>query len=55
MADKNIKKSLVYLKRAQLEVYTILHSFGLNLEKDLKDVINGTSELYLIDGKEVKE
>ena len=40
---------------AHLEVYTILHSFGLNLEKDLKDVINGTSELYLIDGKEVKE
>ena len=40
---------------AHLEVYEILHSFGLNLEKDLKDVINGTSELYLIDGKEVKE
>ena len=40
---------------AHREVYDILHSFGLNLEKDLKDVINGTSELYLIDGKEVKE
>ncbi len=39
---------------AHLEFYDILHLFGLTIEKDLKDVINGTSELYLIDGKEVK-
>lgn len=40
---------------AHLEFYDILHLFGLTLEKDLKDVLNGTSELYLIDGKEVKK
>jgi hypothetical protein len=40
---------------AHLEFYDILHFFGLTIEKDLKDVLNGTSELYLIDGKEVKE
>lgn len=40
---------------AHLEFYDILHLFGLTLEKSLKDVLNGTSELYLIDGKEVKK
>ena len=33
----------------------MLHILGMTLDHNLKDVIYGTSELYLIDGKEVKE
>lgn len=38
---------------AHQELYDILRKFGLRLEPEMESVIDGTSELYLIDGKEV--
>lgn len=35
------------------DFYDILRYFGLRLDAELESVIDGTSELYLIDGKEV--
>lgn len=40
---------------AHADLYDILHIFGMKLDYNLKEVIDETSELYLIDGKEVKE
>ena len=40
---------------AHADFYDMLHILGMTLDHNLKDVIYGTSELYLIDGKEVKE
>lgn len=40
---------------AHADFYDILHIFGMKLDHNLKEVIDETSELYLIDGKEVKE
>lgn len=39
---------------AHQEIYDILRKFGLRLDPEMEAVIDGTSELYLIDGKEVK-
>lgn len=39
---------------AHQELYDILRKFGLRLDPEMEAVIDGTSELYLIDGKEVK-
>lgn len=36
------------------QFYDILRKFGLRLDPEMEAVIDGTSELYLIDGKEVK-
>lgn len=38
---------------AHQELYDILRKFGLRLDPEMEAVIDGTSELYLIDGKEV--
>ena len=37
------------------DFYDILRYFGLRLDAELESVIDGTSELYLIDGKEVEK
>lgn len=39
---------------AHQELYDILRKFGFRLDPEMEAVIDGTSELYLIDGKEVK-
>ena len=38
---------------AHQELYDILRKFGFRLDPEMEAVIDGTSELYLIDGKEV--
>lgn len=38
---------------AHQELYEILRKFGFRLDPEMEAVIDGTSELYLIDGKEV--
>lgn len=39
---------------AHQELYDILRKFGFRLDPEMEAVIDGTSELYLIDGKEVE-
>lgn len=36
------------------DFYDILRYFGLRLDSELESIIDGTSELYLIDGKEIQ-
>ena len=38
---------------AHQELYDILRKFGFRLDPEMEAVIDGTSELYLIDGKEI--
>lgn len=40
---------------AHQELYDILRKFGFRLDPEMEAVIDGTSELYLIDGKEVEK
>lgn len=40
---------------AHQELYEILRKFGFRLDPEMEAVIDGTSELYLIDGKEVNK
>lgn len=40
---------------AHQELYDILRKFGFRLDPEMEAVIDGTSELYLIDGKEVNK
>ncbi len=39
---------------AHMAFYSCLYFFGFRLKEELRDVIEGDSDLYLIDGKEVK-
>lgn len=40
---------------AHQELYDILRKFGFRLDPEMEAVIDGTSELYMIDGKEVNK